>query len=373
MQFKEIVGQDAIKARLIQTVKDGRINHAQMFYGPPGSGKLPLAIAYAQYISCSNPTETDSCGECPSCKKFQKLVHPDLHFVFPVIKDKSKKSVSDHYIELWREINTETPYFTFNMWLDKLGSENKQASIYRDEAQEIIRKLSLKTYESEYKTMIIWLPEKMNITAANKLLKMIEEPPPKTVFLLVSESRGTVLPTISSRTSQIRIPSIAEADMSQYLQEKYQAQAGDALAISRLSRGNLAEAKNHFDASRSRTENLEILSEWLAALVKKDVSACIKWSDDMANRGREKQKSFLTYSLRFFRELLMYRTKKPQLNFVLSEEKAFIERVANHVNLKFIHKINEEIELAHYHIERNGLGKIILLDLSFKLIRLIQK
>ncbi|MEA1874265.1 MAG: DNA polymerase III subunit [Bacteroidota bacterium] len=373
MQFKDIVGQEPIKARLIQTVNDERINHAQMFYGPPGSGKLPLAIAYAQYINCQNRSKTDSCGTCPSCKKYQKLIHPDLHFVFPVFKDKNNKPISDHFIQKWREINLETPYFTFNQWLDKIASENKQASIYRDEAQEIIRKLSLKTYESEFKVMIIWLPEKMNITAANKLLKMIEEPPPKTVFILISENRGTVLPTIMSRTSPVRVPPIAEEDMSKYLVDTFSAEPGDALVISRLSRGNLAEARNHFNMSRTRSENLEILNNWMIALVKKDVRACLKWTDEMSTKGRERQKSFLTFSLHFFRELLMYRTKKPQLNYLLESEKAFIEKVAKAINLKYIQQINDEIESAYFHIERNGMGKIILLDLSFKLIRLIQK
>ncbi len=373
MLFKDIVGQNHIKQQLIQTIKTDKINHAQLFYGPPGSGKLPLAIAYAQYLNCENKGETDACGVCASCNKYQKLIHPDLHFVFPVIKDKNNKPVSDYYITQWREMNLTTPYFTFNHWLDKLDSGNKQASIYRDEAQEIIHKLSLKTYEAEYKVMIIWLPEKMNVTAANKLLKMIEEPPPKTLFLLVSENKGDVLPTILSRTSPVHITAVDEEAMSAYLQNKFQCETGNALAISRISRGNITEAHNHFSAGKTRSENLSEIENWLRALVKKDIPACISWSDNMAAKGREKQKSFLVYALHFFRELLMFRLKKNQLSYMLNEEKLLAEKVAPYVNLKQISKINSEIELAFRHIERNGQGKIILLDLSFKLIRLIQK
>jgi DNA polymerase III subunit delta' len=373
MQFKDIIGQNSIKARLIQTVKDGRINHAQLFYGPPGSGKLPLAIAYAQYIVCENPKENDSCGECPGCKKYQKLIHPDLHFVFPVIKDPKNRAISDQYLGLWREVNLETPYFTFNHWLDKLGSENKQASIFKDEAQEIIRKLSLKTYEADYKVMIIWLPEKMNMTAANKLLKMIEEPPPKTLFLLISEDRGDVLPTIYSRTSPVRIPAIEENDVSNFLIKEYNAAPGDALAIARLSRGNLAEARNHIQASKTRLQNMEEIQKWMSIMLKKDINACIQWSDEMSTNGREKQKSFLTFALHIFRELLMFRTKTPQLNYMLKAEEEFISKLNNYINLKHLNQIYQEIELAHYHIERNGMSKVILLDMTFKLIRLIQK
>lgn len=373
MQFKDIVGQQEIKEQLIQTVKDGRISHAQLFYGPPGSGKLPLAIAYAQYISCTNRGEKDSCGECPSCRKYNKLIHPDLHFVFPVIKDKSNLPISDTYIKSWREVISETPYFTFAQWLDKLGSENKQASIYKDEAQQIIHKLNLKTYESLYKVMVIWLPEKMNITAANKLLKMIEEPPPQTVFLLVSEDQGAVLPTIFSRTVSVRIPAIENQDMMQSLMENYDVNETEAKAISRMSCGNLVEARNNFHASKALMENLETLRQWLTILVKKDIPACVDWSESLASSGREKQKDFLIYALRFFRELLMFRTKQEDLNYLLKEEEDFVRKVAPYVNLKYIFKISDEIELAHYHIERNGMSKIILLDLSFKLIRLIKK
>ncbi|MFO7788930.1 MAG: ATP-binding protein [Bacteroidota bacterium] len=373
MRFKDIIGQQSIKRHLIQTVKKQRISHAQLFYGPPGAGKLPLAIAFAQYIACENPSDNDSCGECASCKKFAKFVHPDLHFVFPVVKTDTKKPVSDSFIESWRDTLINKPYFTFQQWLGKLESLNKQASIYRDEASEIIRKLSLKTYESEFKFMIIWLPEKMNTTAANKLLKMIEEPPPKTVFLLVSEDSNNVLPTIFSRTTPVKIPAINNDELADFLVENHNVQKEEALAISRLSRGNLAEARNHLDASQTREENLDQIRNWLTVMAKKDIAGCIKWSESLAGQSREIQKNFLRYALRFFREMLMLRTKNRSLNFLIKDEREFAAKVTPHINLKKVFDIQNEIETAHYHIERNGTPKIILLDLSFNLIRLIQK
>ena len=187
MFFKDVIGQEEAKQRLIREAKEGKIAHARLFCGPEGIGKLPLAIAYARYLSCNNPGEKDACGICPSCIKFNKLAHPDLHFVFPVIKKKSKDTVSDDFITEWRELLSQTPYFNLNIWLEEMGAENQQAQIYVKESDEIIRKLSLKSSQGGYKIMIIWLPEKMNVECSNKLLKLLEEPPSQTIFLLVSE------------------------------------------------------------------------------------------------------------------------------------------------------------------------------------------
>lgn len=188
MQFKDIIGLNSVKKQFIQTVKENRVSHAQLLIGPEGVGKLPLAIAFAQYVSCLDKKEDDSCGQCSSCKKYQKLIHPDLHFVFPVVKGKGiTNPVSDNFIENWRKQFETDPYFDLSDWYQSIGVDNAQGLIYSGESNEIIRKLSLKTYEAEYKVMIIWLPEKMHRTCANKLLKMIEEPPSKTLFIMVSE------------------------------------------------------------------------------------------------------------------------------------------------------------------------------------------
>ena len=205
MFFKDIIGQEKAKQRLIREAKEGKIAHAQLFCGREGVGKLPLAIAYARYLSCEHPNEQDACGKCPSCIKYNKLIHPDLHFVFPVIKKKNKDTTSNDYLAEWRELLLETPYFNLNMWLERMNAENQQAQIFVKESDEIIRKLSLKSSQGGYKIMIIWLPEKMNVECSNKLLKILEEPPTQTIFLLVSEEPDTLLATIQSRTQRFNL------------------------------------------------------------------------------------------------------------------------------------------------------------------------
>ena len=241
MQFKDIVGQEALKTKLIQTVKEGRISHAQLFLGNAGYGSLPMAIAYAQYVSCENRNDTDSCGNCPSCHKYQKLIHPDLHFVFPVNSTKSitsdKKPVSDHFINEWRSIISSDLYFTEQDWYETIGIENKQGIISANEADRIISKLSLKPYEAKYKIMIIWLPERLNIASANRLLKLIEEPPANTLFLLVSENAGQILRTIYSRAQQIKLSPIEDKPILDTLISKGIADK-DAHTATRLSQGN---------------------------------------------------------------------------------------------------------------------------------------
>jgi len=235
MFFRDIPGQKEIKESLIRTVREGRVSHAQLFYGPEGSGKLALALAYAQYISCTDQQENDSCGKCLSCIKYAKLVHPDLHFVFPATTPSATKSDEtpvEKAIEKWREIILENPYFDQYQWYDRIGIENKQGLIGVKESAEIIRKLNMKPYESDFKILIMWLPERMNPTAANKLLKMVEEPPVGTVFLLVSEVHGEVLPTILSRTQLIKIPRLTDEDIRSAL--KVKTELTDELMIAAL-------------------------------------------------------------------------------------------------------------------------------------------
>ena len=231
MFFRDIIGQTEIKRRLIQSVKDNYIPHARMISGPEGVGKMALALAYARYLSCTQRGEDDACGVCPSCVKYSKLSHPDLHFVYPIVKnDKKKKEICDDYLKEWREFVLQNPYFNLNSWLNFMGAENSQGMIYAKESDEIIRKLNLKAYESEYKIMIVWLPEKMHEACANKLLKMIEEPPSNTVFLLVSENPDRVIGTIQSRTQSFPVPPIDDESMRQALQ-KYFLSAPDAHSL----------------------------------------------------------------------------------------------------------------------------------------------
>lgn len=249
MLFREVVGQQKLKQRLIQSVKENRISHAQLFVGAEGCGSLALALAYAQYVSCENKQQEDSCGSCTSCTKYQKLIHPDLHFVYPVATTKSvtKDPVSDDFIKEWRECILSNPYLGLARWYEAIGVENKQGIINKFESAEIVRKLNLKTFEADYKVMIIWLPEKMNHVAANKLLKMLEEPPEKTLFLLVAENTSLMLQTILSRCQLIKVPKIDSDSMLKALVAKHNISEPTANSISKIANGNFLVALETMD------------------------------------------------------------------------------------------------------------------------------
>jgi DNA polymerase-3 subunit delta' len=370
MFFKEIIGQQDIKQRLVQSVASNRVSHAQLIFGHEGSGALPLAVAYAQYIHCTNRNETDSCGECPSCQKYRKLVHPDLHFVYPIALSKDLR-VSTQAIKEWRDAFLENPYLTLDEWFGKLEAENKQAVIGQEESGEILKKLSLTTFEGEFKIMIIWMAEKMNITAANKLLKILEEPPDKTLFLIVTEHEDQLLRTIVSRTQLVRIHGISDADLTAALMERHQLEKADAEKIAFQSDGNYAQARQLLERSEQAAFNLSTFQKLMRACLKFDAAKVLTLVDDLAAIGRERQKHFLSYSLDLVRESLLINYADPKLVRMAGEELAFISKFA-----PFIHAANgenfiEELNLALKHIERNGSPKIIFLDLAFKINELI--
>jgi len=258
MLFKEIIGQEEIKKKLIKTVEENRISHAQLFSGPEGAGSLPLAIAYAQYISCEDRSGNDSCGTCHSCLKYSKLIHPDLHFILPVASTpKVKEPLTDKFLEEWRESFLENPYLSPAEWYKAIGLENKQGFINVDESYEIIRKLSLKSYESEYKVVIIWLPEKMNKPKENKLLKIIEEPPSKTLFLMITENSTNILPTIYSRAQMIRIPKLEEKEILLALQQKYDFEEVNMKDAAHLADGNYLRALNILEKTEENKLHFE--------------------------------------------------------------------------------------------------------------------
>ena len=293
MQFKDIIGQEAVRDTLLTAVNNNRISHAQLFTGEQGTGKLALAIAFAQYISCTNRQGNDSCGECPSCKKYQKLIHPDLHFVFPVVKSGNLKNpVSDDYIDQWRGKVLDNPYFDLNEWYSCLGAENSQGMIYVSESEKIIHKLNFKTYESEYKIMIIWQPEKMNIQCANKLLKMIEEPPSRTVFLLVSDNPDSIIKTILSRTQRIKIPRIDTDTLSLSLVKKYAIEPAKAGTLARLASGSWSKACSLVETTEQDLQNLEAFKTIMRHCWSRKVLEIIEWSKELSALGRERQKSF---------------------------------------------------------------------------------
>ena len=380
MFFSEIVGQETIKELLVQTVRENRISHARLFLGPEGAGCLPLAIAYAQYVNCTNRGEREPCGKCLSCIKFKKLVHPDLHFVFPVVK--SKAAVSDGLIKEWRETVLANPYITYNQWLERLGSDNKQGGIYVDESKEILNKLSFKTYEGEYKIMIIWLAEKMNPQTANKLLKILEEPPEKTLFLLIAETADRILPTILSRTQITRVPKIDTHSLANYLVEtgrapSLQCDMEKALNTARISNGNLAAALIILQSSEENDDHLRLFIQlmrtcWSVWGKKQAMLDLIAWCEQITQLGREQQKAFLLYCLRMVRENFALNRQLPSLAFLTDTENDFSQKFNIYIHPDNVYQLAEELNTAHYHIEANGNKNLVFMDLACNIVVLMK-
>ncbi len=381
MLFSDILGQDHIKNHLTQSADNGRIPHAQLFVGPEGCGTLPMAIAYAQYVLCKN-TNGENTNANDACNlKFNNLSHPDLHFVFPVTtNDKVKsKPVSNFFLEEWRQLLNQQPYCNLFDWYKQLGVDNKQGQIGVDEAQEIVKSLSLKSYEGGYKVMLIWMAEKMNIACANKLLKLIEEPPDKTVFILIAEDEEQIISTIRSRCQVLHFSPLAEETIKNALIKKYGLEVSVATKIAHQANGNYNKA---CDLVYQDSEDLQF-EEWFIFWIRSAFKAkgnksaihdLISWSEEIAKTGRETQKQFLHFCVDFFRQALLLNYGADQLVYMEIKSKNFkLNNFAPFVNNANILEINEELQDAIYHIERNGNSKIILTDLSIKLTRLLHK
>ena len=385
MYFSDLIGQQDIKNRLIQTVKENRIPHAQLLRGPEGVGKLGLAIAYARYICCENRGETDACGTCPSCVKYNKLAHPDLHFVLPVIKPTGKSSVvCDDFVADFRSTLIESPYFSMQDWYARISDDAKQGMIYGNESQEIIRKLSLKTYESEYKIMIIWLPEKMNDTCANKLLKILEEPPEKTVFLMVSNAPDEIITTILSRTQHIHVPRLTTDEIVVALLQNRDLDITqqDAVNVARISNGSYLGALAILGEDDENKVNFErfVMIMRLAWQVgnRKDhasLKTLRKWSDEMAasSIGRERQKKFLQYAQHMTRENFILNLQQAELNYLTTYETDFSRKFSPFINERNVEDIMKEFALAERHIEQNVNAKMVFFDLVLKIIMLLKR
>jgi DNA polymerase-3 subunit delta' len=375
MLLKDVIGQQKIKKQLIKTVEEGRISHCQLFLGPEGSGTMALAISYAQYICCTNKHNGDSCNVCPSCTKYQKLIHPDLHFVFPVNTTKSitDKPVSDDFISKWRESITENPYLNLNQWYDIIGIENKQGLINIYESEAIMHKLNLKSFESDYKIMVIWHPEKFHSAAANKLLKLIEEPYEKTIFLMVSDSTDQIIPTILSRAQIVKIPKIENNEMAVFIKEKYKLADKKIEEIITLSDGNFCKALEIINNREEYENNLEKFIELMRLCYGKKIPGILEWINDMAGTGRERQKSFLDYSLSIIRKNLLLSLNKAEIAYLTEKESDFSRKFHTFINDSNASQIAGEINKAYTDIERNAYSRIVFLDLSFKLIKLIRK
>ena len=380
MLFKEILGLEHIKKHLTLSADAGRIPHAQLFVGPEGSGTLSTAIAYAQYLLCSN-SNGENDGENTSCNiKCDSLSHPDLHFAFPVSNSETVKShaVSNHYIAEWREFVKEQAYGNLFDWYQQIGIEKKQAQIGVDEAQDIVKKLALKSYEGGFKVMIIWMAEKMNIAASNKLLKLIEEPPEKTIFLLICEDEEMLITTIRSRCQVIHFPPLSEDAISKALIGSGVIRE-EALRLAHEANGNFNKA---LDLMNKDSEDL-IFERWFVQWVRSAFKAkgnkaaiheLILWSEEVAKTGRETQKKFLKYCIAVIRQALLINYGAEELAFMKIHVDGFqLKKFAPFVHENNILEITEELESAIYHVERNGNSKIILTDLSIRLTRLLHR
>lgn len=365
MQFKDIIGHSQIKAHLVQTVKDNRVSHAQLFLGPEGSGSLALAVAYAQYVNCENKQEDDSCGVCGSCNKYQKLIHPDLHFSYPFFA-KGKDEVAATYLEEWRNAFLENPYMGLDFWRRHLDAENKQANINIAEAHDIIKKLSLKAFEAEYKVLIMWFPEFLDVQG-NALLKLIEEPPAKTLFLLVAENQDRILNTIISRTQLVKIPRLSHDDITLFLMQRRNALAQKANEIAFMADGNLQAALDLLEEESN--PYFDLLLHWLRFVVTDTGLHIIRLcEEDFPKLGRENQKNFLLYAVNMFRQIVLMQQGLHQLVLLQGQELDFVQKFSSNFKIEQLEAAIDLLEKTHYKVERNANPKILFLDLSLQLV-----
>ena len=370
MRFSEIPGNQAVKQKLIQSVNNVRVSHAQLFLGEDGSASLPLAWAYAQYLSCQNKAE-DSCGNCSSCLKFEKMAHPDVHWVFPVTTGKVTHPTSDHFISEFRELFLKNPYSTESQWYAHLGTENKQGFISVTEATELIKKISLKPYEGGYKIVLIWHAEKMRTATANKLLKQLEEPPEKTIFILLTPQYEQLLTTIISRLQITKIRALSDVEMYDFLADKnigVEAQT----QLAQLSEGNISKALRLLEGDEVSGENTKRFQQWVRLSYQANILGVTDWVDEISKIGREGQKAFLQYALHMVRESLVRNFASNDLQRLRGEEQDFTQKFS-----PFIHENNavdliESLEKAHYDIGRNASAKILFTDLSLNLVLLLR-
>ena len=399
MQFTDIIGQESVKRRLIDDVQQGRVPHALMLCGKEGSGALPLAVAMAQYLLCTgkNPQAAQAdmfgsasmcadetpaapsgpldhpCGHCPSCLMAEKLQHPDLHFIFPIYKRQSgKASLCEDFGQEWRELLLSQPYMGYAEWMQASGATNQQIMIYESESDAIASKLALKSSQGGYKVCIVWLPEKMNAVCANKMLKLLEEPPSETVFLMVSEQPDLLLQTIRSRTQIIEVPALPQSDIEQTLVARYGILPAEAHRIAHTADGSMTAALRAITDQDDNEEYFDLFVSLMRLSYMRRVKEMKQWSEQVASLGRERQKSMLRYCQHMVRENFIYNFHRDSLNYMSSAESDFAVRFAPFINERNVIGIMDELQLAQRDIEQNASAKIVFFDFALKMIVLIK-
>jgi len=371
MFFRDIPGLQALKRTLLQSVQQQHIAHAQLFFGREGSAKLALALAYSQYLQCEDRQAEDACGRCAACVKMQKAIHPDFHAIFPVSSTtRVSKPKSADFMKEWRQVLAENTYLNLSDWLATIGAEGKQAQIGAEESRNIVGTLSLKAFEGQYKILLIWLPEYMNTVAANALLKILEEPPEDTVFLLVSNQPEQMLLTILSRVQQINVPDFEDADLRSYLSEQMGLESEKATQIAHLAEGNLRKAR--LLATEVEDDNHTRFRDWMRLCYMKNYTELVKWAEDFAASSKDAQKNLLYYGLNICREALVWQYAGEEMLRLEGNALEFVKGFA-----KVLHERNAEalyhyLNLALLHLERNANAKILFLDTSLKIAEVIK-
>jgi DNA polymerase-3 subunit delta' len=372
MLFADIPGLQRVKEQLLTSARSGKIAHAQLFQGSEGALNLPLALAYATYLHCLNKGDKDACGSCAACSKSLKYIHPDTNFVFPsgTLKgEKDEERLKAERLKTWRAFLLEQPFGNLNDWVNYYGGEDKQVNISKDESREIIRSLSLKAFESRYKIMIIWQPEFMHPSAANGILKILEEPPPDTVFLLVTNNAEQLLSTIVSRTQNVQVPMLTDEELGKYLAHTQTLETGPRTRIVRHAEGNLMLALALMDTAVD--DNQEIFSEWMLACLKKDYVKMVGLSEVFHELDKLSQKNLLQYGLTMLREMVLQLAGATQMSRVQEGELKFVKDFSLVMTTAKIEKASQWINDAEYYLERNGSAKMIFLDLSLKISKII--
>jgi DNA polymerase-3 subunit delta' len=370
MLFRDIVGQESLIAHLINEVKSDKISHAQLFLGSTGYGGLPLALAFVQYVLCENRNDKDSCNECATCQKMNKMEHADVHFSFPAVQAIGK--LSDNFIDSWRSTVLKNPYLNLEDWTNVIDPEKSRKPIIgSEESLAIIKKLSLKSFEGKHKVMIIWMAEEMNPTCANKLLKILEEPPRDTLFILLADSQEYMLQTILSRTQILTIPSIQVESLAKKLSQDHSIESSLAMSYASLAEGNYNEANKLISDNELKNLNRDLFIELMRVCYKKDVIQMIDWSEKVGGIGKEKQKIFIKYAIHMFRQSMLKNYTENQLTKISAEENDFLEKFARFITGNNIFDFMEYFNDAHYGIERNANPKLLLTNLCFKVMRFI--
>lgn len=368
MRFADIPGLEETKIKLVSAVKSGHIAHAQLFYGQEGSANLSLALAYATFLNCENRQDTDSCGSCPSCVKMDKLIHPDLQFVYPVSATKNitgKDVVSSSYLNQWRTFAQEQPYGSLTAWSTCYGAENKQANISKEESRNIVKALALKAFEAKYKVLIIWLPEFMHPSAANGILKILEEPPEKTIFIMVSCDYERLLNTILSRCQLFKVPSFEQDDIATYLMEKHDVDSESARNLALLAEGSIARAEESLDDSNDSSDAM--FRDWMRQCWTKDFIQLNSTMESFSKMNKAAQKLFLLYAINMMRHALVCTHMEHENVKLNDDEQGFVLKFGGALNSAKIEIITNELNRAHYHLERNANVRILFLDLSISI------